>query len=296
MYYTIKGISLNTGTFKENLSLVTGDGKYNIMAQLLSDNSHVPIRVAIFSGETKGTNLYSIREFGYKCLLYSLEEVLRYGDVLNIIQSDERNRIVERKEVPLFENDAFREAVINAFLHNRWVDGDEPMITVYSNRIEILSRGAIASDQTMEGFFKGYSKPVNRKLSEIFLQLHISEKTGRGVPKITELYGRDAFTFNEDSIIVTIPFRWINVMSDKFGNTTGTKAGVVKHETELTSSQVNILAEIRNNPNITKEQIRVKLGISKSTVDIGIKVLKERNIIKRIGSNKSGYWKIIEDE
>ena len=103
IYYAAKGLTLNLETFKENLSLLAEDGRYNIMAQLLSDNSHMPIRVAIFSGITKGANLYSVREFGFKCLLYSLDEVLRYGDVLNIIQADERDRIVERKEVPLFE-------------------------------------------------------------------------------------------------------------------------------------------------------------------------------------------------
>ena len=89
--------------------------------------------------------------------------------MLNIIQADETDRIVERKEVPLFDNDAFREAIINAFLHNKWVDGNEPMITVYSDRIEILSRGTLPREQTMEGFFSGESIPVNKKLSEIFL-------------------------------------------------------------------------------------------------------------------------------
>ena len=113
------------------------DGKYNLLAQLLSDNSHMPIWVAIFSGKTKADNMYSVREFGNQCLLYSLDEVLRYGDVLNIIQADETDRVVKRKEVPLFENDAFREAVINAFVHNLWVSGDEPMLTVFSDRIEI---------------------------------------------------------------------------------------------------------------------------------------------------------------
>ena len=119
IYYGAKGLKLNQDTFKKNLSFYTEDGKYNILAQLLSDNSHIPIRVAIFSGPTKADNMYSVREFGNQCLLYSLDEVLRYGDVLNIIQADERERAVERKEVPLFENDAFREAVINAFVHRR---------------------------------------------------------------------------------------------------------------------------------------------------------------------------------
>ena len=107
-------------TFKKNLELLTEDGKYNILAQLLSDDSHIPIRVSIFSEKAKSDKMYSVREFGYQCLLYSLDEVLRYMDVLNIIQADEVNRIVERKEVPLFENDALREAVINAvsYLHS----------------------------------------------------------------------------------------------------------------------------------------------------------------------------------
>ena len=167
------------------------------MAQLLSDDSHFPLRVSIFEGKTKGTNLFSVREFGNNCLLYSLDELLRYGDVLNIIQTDETDRVVERKEVPLFDNKAFREAIINAVLHNKWTEGNEPMISVFSDRIEILSRGSLPPAQTMEGFYMGESVPVNEKLSEIFLQLHISEKSGRGVPKITEIYGKEAFAFRE---------------------------------------------------------------------------------------------------
>ena len=205
-YYGSKGIVLNEKTFVKNLGLKNEKGEYNMMAQLLSDDSHIPLRVSIFEGKTKGSNLFSVREFGNNCLLYTLDELLRYGDVLNIIQADERERVVERKDVPLFDNKAFREAVINAVLHNHWVSGNEPMISVFSDRIEILSRGTIPPAQTMEGFYLGESVPVNEKLSEIFLQLHISEKSGRGVPKITEVYGKDAFTFRENSIVVTIPF------------------------------------------------------------------------------------------
>ena len=43
-------------------------------------------------------------------------------------------------------------------------------------------------------------------MSDIFLQLHISERSGRGVPKITELYGEDCIELRENSIVVTIPF------------------------------------------------------------------------------------------
>ena len=293
IYYGAKGIKLNTKQYKKNLGLYTPDGKYNIMAQLLSDDSHIPVRVAIFSGTSKADNMYSVREFGYQCLLYTLDEVLRYGDVLNIIQADETNRVVERKEVPLFDNDAFREAIINAFLHNKWIDGNEPMITVFSDRIEILSRGTIPREQTLEGFFSGESIPVNKKLSEIFLQLHISEKTGRGVPKITEKYGKDAFEFKENSIVVKIPFNWINVMGGKVGNKVSDNKMQVS---SLNETQSRILETIRNNPNITKKQIKEKIGKGKTTVDNGIAFLKENGYIEHIGSNKTGYWKVLDGE
>mgnify|MGYP003294877177 CR=1 FL=1 len=131
--------------------------------------------------------------------------------MLNVPQADERGRKVERKEVPLFNEEAFREAIINAFVHNQWVTGNAPMITVFSERIEILSRGTIPPGQTIEGFYAGESVPVNQKLSDMFLQLHISERTGRGVPKITEAYGKETYEFRENSIVVSIPFTRVNV-------------------------------------------------------------------------------------
>lgn len=173
---------------------------------MVSDNSYIPIRFAIFNGETKASTMYSVKEFGNTCLLYSLEKVLEYGEVLNVPQADERGRKVERKEVLLFDEEAFREAIINAFVHNQWTTGNAPMITVFSDRIEILSRGTIPPGQTLEGFYAGESVPVNQKLSDMFLQLHISERTGRGVPKITELYGKETYEFRENSIVVSIPF------------------------------------------------------------------------------------------
>ena len=45
----------------------------------------------------------------------------------------------------------------------------------------------------------------------MFLQLHISERTGRGVPKITGVYGQETYEFRENSIVVSIPFTRIRV-------------------------------------------------------------------------------------
>ena len=288
MYYEDKGIILNRETFEKNLGFRTKDGKYNMLAQILSDDSQMPIRVSIFRGTDKASMLYSVREFGNNCLLNSLDKVLEYGDVLNIMQADEKDRLVERKEVPLFNQDAFREAIINAFVHNAWVDGNAPMITIYSDRIEILSRGRLAPKQTLIGFFLGESVPVNRKLSDIFLQLHISERSGRGVPQITKVYGREAFEFRENSIVVTIPFDKLNTnVGDRVVDKVGDKIE------KLNPTRQRIMEEIRNNPNITQPQLMAIIGIGKTAIQNNIAFLKKSGYIERVGSNKNGYWRAI---
>lgn len=289
-YYGSKGIILKEKTFKKNLGLKTETGEYNLLAQLLSDNSHFPLRVSLFDGKTKGSNLFSVREFGNNCLLYTLDDLLRYGDVLNLIQADETERVVERKDIPLFDNKAFREAIINAVLHNYWVGGNEPMVSVFSDRIEILSRGTLAPAQTMEGFFHGESIPVNDKLSEIFLQLHISEKSGRGVPKIIETYGKDAFSFRENSIVVTIPFNRIQTV----GNKVGIKVGDTDSRKKLNPRRQTILSEMRDNPNITIAELASFFSISETAIENNLAFLRENGYIVRVGSKKTGYWKVID--
>ena len=73
--------------------------------------------------------------------------------------------------------------------------------------------------QTLEGFYAGESVPVNQKLSDMFLQLHISERTGRGVPKITEVYGKETYEFRENSIVVSIPFTRVRLDENTQDNT-----------------------------------------------------------------------------
>lgn len=186
----------------------------------------------------------------------------------------------------------------------------------------------IPAGQTLEGFFAGESVPVNQKLSEIFLQLHISEKTGRGVPKVVEKYGKDAYEFHENTILVTIPFRWINSVGwnvEQIGNNVFIPESSPKTREEKDSSTLNykktriepekfdentnkfgvntessmkssmkIIELMRLNSMITAVELAEILKISKRAVDKQIQKLRESNKIRRIGPDKGGHWEIIE--
>ena len=283
IYYGAKGISLRKDTFEKSLKLRTKDKQYNVMAYILSDQNSIPIRVSIFSGEDKTAPLFSVKEFGNNCIMYSMDKILGYGDAINIIQADERGRISERKDVPLFDYEAFHEAVLNAFIHNKWLTLNGPAISIFTNRIEILSHGGLAIDQDETGFYNGSSLPVNEILANIFLQLRISERSGRGVPKIVGVYGREAINIERNRITVTIPFNRINV------NTFDTVSSKTTNKTEN-----KIIELIRDNPNITIAQIMIKTGLSDPGVKKNLKQLKEKGIIKRIGFRKKGYWEVIK--
>lgn len=190
----------------------------------------------------------------------------------------------------------------------------------------------IPAGQTLEGFFAGESVPVNQKLSEIFLQLHISEKTGRGVPKVVEKYGKDAYEFHENTILVTIPFRWINSVGWNVEQICGngfisenprkTEENSKKYDVNTESSpktreetdfstlnykrtrigtgvkakrtREQILELIKMNPTITAKELADCLPISLKGVEWQLKQLREQNIIQHIGANKGGHWEIIE--
>lgn len=288
MYYGAKGITLRQDTFEKTLKLKNKDNKYNIMAYILSDQNSIPVRVSIFSGKDKTAPLFSVKEFGNTCILYSMDKILEYGDAINIIQADERNRISERIDVPLFDYEAFHEAILNAFIHNKWLILNGPQITIYTDRIEILSHGGLPLEQDENGFYNGASIPVNEILASIFLQLRISERSGRGVPKIVGKYGKESIKIEKNRITVIIPFNKINVHSFEIVNQRVDQ----KVNQKINKSQEIIISEIRNNPNVTITQLMIKTSLSNQGVKKNLRILKEKKLVERIGSKNGGYWKV----
>ncbi len=63
----------------------------------------------------------------------------------------------------------------------------------------------------------------------------------------------------------------------------------------LSETQVAILTLIKENKYITTNEISDKLNKELSTIKKSIKVLKDAGILVRIGTNRTGYWKIVEE-
>ena len=288
-YYVAKNLPLNQKSFKDNLHLyVPNTKKYNQMAYILSDNNEITCRVSIFNGKTKADKQYALNEYGKKNILVTIDQILNYLESFNITRIDETNRIVERKDIPLFDSISLREALLNAFIHNDWTELNSPMISVFSDRIEILSYGSLPFKQTIFGFFEGRSTPRCQELADIFLQLRISERSGRGIMHITKTYGKDVFDIEDSFIKVTIPFSEERTYGSK------TIKSESKHSYKIALNKEKIYNEIKNNPNITTNELINLTNLGKTSVQKYIKILIEESTIEHIGPRNGGYWKVLK--
>ena len=264
--YLIKGLTIDESTFARNMGLLTKNGRYNYLAEILSDSNNCSIKVVRFKGTDK-QEMISRNEYGYHCLLLSMKQAFDYVAALNEVRVDLSGDL---------------QAWTNACLHNRWVKNIPPAIYIFADRIEIISTGGLPYDFSKEEFFAGISHPVNISLQKIMGQLGMVEQTGHGVPKIIGVYGTQAFDISDNHITVTIPFAFEPSMNQTSYD-------------GLSKSHVLVLRTIRNNPTMKLDELSKVCGLGKTRLSEIISDLKSLGKIKRIGGNRNGYWYVIRN-
>ena len=90
-------------------------------------------------------------------------------------------------------------------VHNDWTI-TEPQISVFSDRMEILSHGGLPNGMTIEDFYEGISHPRNSTLMRVFLNMGLTEHTGHGVQTIIDKYGNAVFHITANYRKWKIPF------------------------------------------------------------------------------------------
>ncbi len=127
----------------------------------------------------------------------------------------------------------------------------------------------------------GISNPL---IFGLFERINMVEQIGSGVTRIKEALKTakaSAATYKFDGIFTII-----------FNRTTASKWGE-KWGNKLSNNELAILAEINKNSSIKIRQLSALIGIGTSAVENNIKKLKNKDIIRRIGSARKGHWKIL---
>lgn len=270
----------DTEEFYGNYSLLTRDGKFNINAYLLSDNNDISMKVVVFEGKDKSV-MSRRTEYGSKCLLLSLDEIAEFFSSMNVTRVDVKG--TKRKENALFDYPSFREAWINACLHNDWNNAIAPSVYVFDDRIEVVSYGGIPYTLTKEGFFNGTSVPVNKSLLFVFIAAGYAEQSGHGVPTIVDRYGRGVFSFEDGMVKVTIPLEFER-------NEVQERKNAERQRKGLTRNQKKIYDILFEDGNKSLQEVADESGLSLAGVKKICLKLQEYGILERSGSKKDGVW------
>lgn len=283
IYYQENGYEINNN-FLKKLDFYTEDNKFNYVAYLLSDNNNIPIQFAKYSGNDV-YNLIENEDFGSCSLIKSMENVLNKINIEN--RTFTKIEVPTRKEIKLFDYNAIKELITNAFVHNDWSNGYSPKFEIFDNKLVISSNGGIQEGITQYEFLEGFSNPRNPELMRIFRDLNYVEQLGTGIQRVLKTYDKNIFEFFANHIRVTIPFN-----NNDFGKENLNY--LFKENTSLNKLQNSILKLIMDQPNITQDELARLLDVNKRTIIRNFKFLLENNYIERVGANKNGYWKIIK--
>jgi predicted HTH transcriptional regulator len=270
--------------FDSTFELRNEEGKYNEMAYLLSDQFNESIKVCRFKG--KGGNLVMRKEFGNGCLFKI------YNEVKDYMQSQEN--IVKtyfdagtRRDEYLYNQVAFVEAWKNAILHNNYAEKQYPAIYLFDDHLEVFSNGNPLRNVSFDEFIMGKSRPINRQLTKIAMNIDITDQTGKGNKDIVEIYGKDAFEIMEHTLTVKIPY---NKLAMDLNTTSDDAQNDAQNDAQKTLEE-KIIFIIKGNDKITRIKMAELLGVSKPTIE---RAIKASNKIKYVGPSKGGHWEITE--
>lgn len=137
--------------------------------------------------------------------------------------------------------------------------------------------------------------PKNPPISKVFREIGLADELCSGMRntyKYTKMYSGGEPQFVEGDVFrITIPLS--EVATATVGpDIIAPNNGVINGAITLSETEKRMLQFLKTNPRATKPTIAASIGIGAGTVERAIKKLKGLKLLKRVGSNKAGYWKV----
>ena len=189
----------------QTLGIVSPDGIFTNLGLLLSDQCPHIIKAAAFSGPDQ-EEFQDRREFAGS-LLKQVDDAYAFLDMRN--ETSATFEGVHRIDHRAYPAAALREALLNAIVHRDYAYSASTLISVYADRIEIVSVGGLISGFHLNDVTSGLSICRNPKLANIFYRLRLIEAYGTGLKKILNAYhpmeANQLFQVTEKVFKVTLP-------------------------------------------------------------------------------------------
>jgi ATP-dependent DNA helicase RecG len=298
--------SLNTELIARFIEQVKSKGRINLQddpvtnlakLKLIKDGSPVLAAVLLFAndeymihlGRFKSEDIIIDDLIIKKPLMEALLEAMIFIKK-HINLSFEIKGKLEREEKWQYPIDVLRELLLNCVVHRDYRNTSDIVVKVFDNKVSFTNPGKLYGNITIKDLERDdyVSSLRNKLLAEMFYLMGDIEKYGTGFIRIRKRlkdYPNLALNFGE--------------IGDYF------KADIIYTPSitplitpsitpsMLTKLEALILEQIKKDNSIAMPKIASNLKISKNTVKEYTDKLKRKKIIKRVGPNRGGYWKML---
>lgn len=187
---------------------------------------------------------------------------------------------------------AVREAVYNAIIHSNYAALVPIQIRIHEDAVYISNDCVFPVGWTVETLMERHrSQPYNPNIANGFFRAGYVETWGRGIEKICEACKKHG---------VPLPEYKIHLEDIMVKFTPLEQPPILKDQNVLLNDPLNVLLDdslekivleaMRENSHITQVHLATKLNRSDRQIRRVVKELREKGIIERIGSRKSGQW------
>ncbi|MCD6435957.1 MAG: AAA family ATPase, partial [Clostridiales bacterium] len=271
--FTIRKTPL-TDVQMTNLGIVSQNDKlYTNLGLLLSDQANHTIKAAVFQGTDK--SIFRDRKEFSGSILSQLEEsyeyIMRYNNLRAEIMGLYR---LDRYDYPEM---AIREALLNSIIHREYSYSGSILISIFDDRIEIVTIGGLVSGIELEDIFMGVSQSRNERLAAIFHRLNLVEAYGTGISKIMKSYEnkgiKPLFEVSNNAFKVTL----FN-MNYEFNSN------------DFSDSEQLIIKLFNSKNSITRLDAEEVLNVSQTMAGRILKQLVEKGIIQKRGLGPKTHY------
>jgi len=185
-----------------------------------------------------------------------------------------------RQEYPKF---VWNEIIINSVAHRDYsIKGTDIHIKMFDDRISVESPGTLPGLVRLNNI-RNVHFSRNPKIATLLKDYEYVKEFGEGVDR---MYREMAELGLPEPEYSTVAFMTNVVVKNNINKK------IEKNES-LNNNQLKILNEISKNSKITQKELAVIISINEKNIRNNIKELKNKNLLKRIGPDKGGYWEII---
>ena len=270
-------------TTLSKLELLNGEKLNNAGYYLFSNKKPLLLKLATYPTDERisFSDMKHFRGNIFECI----DEAVKY--VTNNIRWKAEIRGMQRLETPEIPLEAFREIIVNSFAHMKVNLSSSNEIYITPTRVHIYNPGSLVPGTDPQMFAAGAQGSMIRNplIATVLYYNRTIDAFGTGFERVFRLCGENGYRYSNNSFGFTFEFiRSQESISDPINDPISSG---------LSKIEKSVLALLDAPQRYSKSDIAAKIGKSQATVQRTIKRLTEQGRIKRVGSNKTGYWIVV---